>query len=57
MREQAVFALSQLPEDRAAKALIAIAEDKSLSREERKKAIFWLGQMKSDSAVMYLTGC
>ncbi|MBL8525793.1 MAG: HEAT repeat domain-containing protein [Betaproteobacteria bacterium] len=54
VREQAVFALSQLPPDRAAPALVAIAEDRSLVREERKRAIFWLGQMKSDQAVTYL---
>lgn len=54
VREQAVFALSQLPDDRAARALIGLAEDRSLPREDRKRAIFWLGQMKSDSAVMYL---
>ena len=54
VREQAVFALSQLPPDRAAPALVAVAEDKSLAREERKRAIFWLGQMKSDQAVTYL---
>ncbi|MEP7156741.1 MAG: HEAT repeat domain-containing protein [Betaproteobacteria bacterium] len=54
VRDQAIFALSQLPEDRGARALIAVAEDKSMSREDRKKAIFWLGQMKSDSAISYL---
>ncbi|MEO8103965.1 MAG: hypothetical protein ABI790_15690 [Betaproteobacteria bacterium] len=54
VREQGIFALSQLPNDRAARALIAVAEDKSLPREERKKAVFWLGQMTSDSAVTYL---
>lgn len=53
VREQAIFALSQLPPDRAAPALMAVAEDKTLAREERKRAIFWLGQMKSDQAVAY----
>lgn len=53
VREQAIFALSQLPPVRAATALMAVAEDKSLAREERKRAIFWLGQMKSDQAVAY----
>lgn len=53
VREQAIFALSQLPPERAAPALMAVAEDKSLAREERKRAIFWLGQMKSDQAVAY----
>jgi HEAT repeats len=54
VRDQAVFALSQLPADRASRALIALAEDKSLPRHDRKQAIFWLGQMKSDAAVLYL---
>lgn len=53
VREQAIFALSQLPPERAAPALMAVAEDKSLAREERKRAVFWLGQMKSDQAVAY----
>jgi hypothetical protein len=52
--EQAVFALSRLPGERAAKALISIAEDRSLSREQRKRAVFWLSQSESDSAQAYL---
>ncbi|HTU64977.1 MAG TPA: HEAT repeat domain-containing protein [Steroidobacteraceae bacterium] len=54
VREQAVFALSQLPDDRATPALIHVAEDQSLSREQRKRALFWLGQSKSPTAVAYL---
>lgn len=54
VREQAVFALSRLPDDRAAKALIATAEDRTLSREQRKRAVFWLSQSKSDAAQAYL---
>ncbi|HEV8443530.1 MAG TPA: HEAT repeat domain-containing protein [Steroidobacteraceae bacterium] len=54
VREQAVFALSQLPDERATRALIAVAEDRSLGREQRKRAVFWLGQSKSDSAQAYL---
>jgi HEAT repeat protein len=54
VRDQAVFALSQLPADRASRALIALAEDKSLPCHDRKQAIFWLGQLKSDAAVLYL---
>jgi HEAT repeat protein len=48
------FAFLQLAADRASRALIALAEDKSLPRHDRKQAIFWLGQMKSDAAVLYL---
>jgi HEAT repeat protein len=54
VREQAVFALSQLPEGRATPALIAVAEDRSLSREQRKRAVFWLAQSKSADAQAYL---
>ena len=54
VREQAIFALSRLPEERATTALIKVAENQSLSREDRKKAIFWLAQADSDKAVAYL---
>lgn len=54
VREQAIFALSQLPEERATRALVAVAEDKSLSREERKRAVFWLSQSESSEAQSYL---
>jgi HEAT repeat protein len=54
VREKAVFALSQLPDERAPKALIAVAEDRGLSREQRKRAVFWLSQSESDSAQAYL---
>jgi hypothetical protein len=54
VREKAVFALSQLPDERAPKALIAVAEDRSLSREQRRRAVFWLSQSESDSAQAYL---
>ena len=52
--EAAIFALSQLPDERAARALIAAAEDQSLSREQRKRAVFWLSQSDSDAAQQYL---
>jgi hypothetical protein len=54
VREQAVFALSQLPDERATRALIATAEDRSLSREQRKRAVFWLSQSESPAALAYL---
>lgn len=54
VREQAIFALSQLPGERAAKALAAMAADTSLPREDRKHAIFWLGQVDSPIATAYL---
>jgi HEAT repeat protein len=54
VREQAIFALSQLPDERATPALIKAAEDRSLSREQRKRALFWLAQSESPGAQKYL---
>lgn len=54
VREHAVFALSLLPDDRSVKALISTAEDRALSREQRKRAVFWLSQSEKDSAQAYL---
>jgi hypothetical protein len=54
VREHALFALSMLPDDRASRSLIAAAEDRSLSREQRKRALFWLAQSESPMAQDYL---
>jgi hypothetical protein len=54
VREQAIFALSQLPDDRGTGALIAAAEDQSLTREQRKRAVFWLAQSEAPGAQTYL---
>jgi len=54
VREQAIFALSRLPGDRASRALITAAEDRALPREIRKRAVFWLSQSNSDAAQAYL---
>ena len=54
VRERAIIALSRLPDERATRALIAAAEDRSLSRELRKRAVFWLSQSESDAAQTYL---
>jgi HEAT repeat protein len=54
VREQAIFALSRLPDERATRALIAAAEDRALSREQRKRAVFWLSQSEADAAQAYL---
>ena len=54
VRERAILALSRLPDERAAKALVSIAEDRSQSRELRKRAVFWLSQSDSDAALRYL---
>ena len=54
VRDRAIVALSRLPDERATRALIAAAQDRSLSRELRKKAVFWLSQSDSDAAQRYL---
>ncbi|HET9473651.1 MAG TPA: HEAT repeat domain-containing protein [Steroidobacteraceae bacterium] len=54
VREQAIAALAQLPDERATRALIAAAEDRSLSSEQRKRAVFWLAQSESQAAQKYL---
>jgi hypothetical protein len=54
VREHAIFALSQLPDERATRALIAAAEDRSLPGEQRKRAVFWLAQSESKAAQTYL---
>jgi len=43
VREMAVFAVSQLPKDRAIPALIEMARTHK-SRSVRERAVFWLGQ-------------
>jgi hypothetical protein len=53
VREQAVFALSQLKGDRAARALIAVADNRQLGRDVRRHAVFWLGQSGSPLALGY----
>lgn len=54
VRVQAIFALSQLPDERATRALVAVAEDRSLSHEQRKRAVFWLAQSETAGAQKYL---
>ena len=54
VREQAIFALSRLPEERATRALVSVIENQAFSPKDRKKAIFWLGQAGTDSAIAYL---
>lgn len=54
VRHQAIFALSQLPEARAAPALGRVLEDRRLSLDDRKQALFWLSQSESAVAQRYL---
>ncbi|MDD8025414.1 MAG: HEAT repeat domain-containing protein [Acidobacteriota bacterium] len=52
VKEQAVFAISQMPKDKSVPMLIDIAKTNP-SPEIRKKAIFWLGQSGDESAIKY----
>jgi len=53
--EQAVFAISQLPDGDGDKALLEIAKDNQASNAVRRQAIFWLAQSDNDSSVTALT--
>lgn len=50
VREQMVFALSQLPDERGLSALGRLIEDPAQDRSIRQKAIFWLAQSESTEA-------
>lgn len=54
VQEQIVFAISQLPSARAIPSLIRAIENRKLSWEQRKKALFWLAQSKDQKALDYL---
>lgn len=53
--EQAVFALSQLPDEVAGPALLALAKDSNLPREARRQALFWLAHEGDEESVALLT--
>jgi hypothetical protein len=54
MREKLVFALSQLPQERATSALIALLKQPALPKSVRQQALFWLAQSQSSSAQIFL---
>lgn len=54
VREEAVFALSQLPDEQAVGALLATLEDPRLDDDTRRQALFWLTQSDSERAWAYL---
>ncbi len=54
VQQQAIFALSQLPKERAFEALTQLIEDQSLSRKNRKQALFWLAQSESAQVFDYM---
>lgn len=52
--EQAVFAVSQLPDETATPLLLELATDPSRSREVRRQALFWLANSDDDEAIAAL---
>jgi hypothetical protein len=54
VREESIAALAQLPDERGTRALISVVEDRSLSNEQRKRAMFWLAQSEAGGAQKYL---
>jgi hypothetical protein len=54
VREDAIFALSQLPDERAVRALGDILEDRRIDMAVREQALFWLAQADSDQAFEYI---
>jgi hypothetical protein len=52
LKDQAVFAISQLPKDKSVPMLIDIAKTNK-SASVRKKAIFWLGQTGDEAALKF----
>ncbi len=53
--EQAVFAISQLPDGMGDQVLLDLAQDGQAPRVVRRQAIFWLAQSDNDSSVAALT--
>lgn len=54
VREQSIFAVSQMDDTRSIESLISFAKDKKLERDIRSKAMFWLGEKASKHAVKTL---
>jgi hypothetical protein len=53
--EEAVFAISQLPEDMAGPMLLKLASDSQAPREVRRQALFWLAQSGDEKSIAALT--
>ena len=53
--EQAVFAISQLPDDSGSRILLYLAQDKQASRTVRHQALVWLAQSDDDKTIAALT--
>jgi hypothetical protein len=55
LKDQAIFAISQLPKNQSIPLLIDIAKTNK-SASVRKKAIFWLGQSGDEAALKFFEG-
>jgi len=53
--EQAVFAISQFPDDSGDQVLLDLARNDQTPREVRRQALFWLANSDNDSTVAALT--
>lgn len=53
LKEKALFALSQSRDEASAQFLLEIALDQSESIEVRKRALFWVGQMRVATVQLY----
>ena len=53
--EQAVFAISQLPDEDSGPLLLALARNDRAPREVRRQALFWLANSDNDETVEALT--
>lgn len=53
LREKVIFALSQQRDQTNAEFLLAIAVDESESQQMRKRALFWVGQMRGTAPRLY----
>jgi hypothetical protein len=54
LREDAIFAISRLPGERAVDALLGVLANPQMHREVREQALFWLAHSDSDRAFEYL---
>jgi hypothetical protein len=52
--EQAVFAISQLPDDMSGPMLLELAKDNQAPREIRRQALFWIAQSDDETTVAAL---
>jgi HEAT repeat protein len=52
--EQAVFAISQLPDGKGDKVLLELAQDAQQTKAVRRQALFWLANSDNDSSVAAL---